>query len=388
MRSFFILLTLLISATIFAQSSTAEIWYFGDAAGLNFNSGDPVALEDSNMEGFEGCATICNNEGEVLFYTNGKTVWRADHQVMTNGTSLAGSDNAIQSSLIVPTPNLDDNLYYLFTVDTEIDGAYQGFSYSIVDMDGFLGWGEVTDEKNIPLWDNPVYESLTAVDHANGIDVWILTQERDTWIYEAYLLTVDGISTVPVQSDVSIVQPLGFQGCLKASPDGLKVASTYSGSRKAEIMDFDTYTGLLSNPVDLELVQDNSVLGDWAPYSCEFSPDGFRFYLSHLDYGPIIQYDLTQDDIPATRTPIGLDLGTSNNIPYSTLQLGPNGKIYAACFGKDFVSVINDPNELGMACNFQDSVVMFETAECKFGLPQFVQSSFIENSFPCTQLGF
>ena len=60
--------------TICYSQKEANIWYFGDKAGLDFNSGSPVVLTDSEMTTNEGCATISDNNGNLLFYTNGITV--------------------------------------------------------------------------------------------------------------------------------------------------------------------------------------------------------------------------------------------------------------------------------------------------------------------------
>ena len=54
-----------------------NIWYFGYNAGIDFNSGEPVALTNSGMYTWEGCASISDLDGNLLFYTNGKKVWNA-----------------------------------------------------------------------------------------------------------------------------------------------------------------------------------------------------------------------------------------------------------------------------------------------------------------------
>lgn len=368
-----------------AQNET-NVWYFGDGAGLDFNVGtDPGVLEDGELDSFEGCSSICNSDGDLLFYTDSKSVFRSDHQVMTNGFDLNGSDNSIQSSIIVPSP-ANNGLYYLFTMDSDyLLGDYDGLNYSVVDMTQWDGYGAVTDEKNIPLSDNPVYEAITAVHHANGVDVWVITQEIESHLYEAYLVTENGITTTPVQSAglVADLDSTQWQSCIKVSPNGLKVASVYSGQTEGQLFDFDTFSGMVSNGLDLEFDFDN--VQDRAPYSCEFSPSGERLYVSHLDYGPIVQYDLTSDDIPSTRTDVGINNGVSGNAPFSTLQMAPNGRIYAACFQEHFVSSISFPDNLAASCGFLDTAIIFPTKEVKFGLPQFVQSSFIEALFTNTE---
>lgn len=375
----------LLNFDLAAQNET-NVWYFGDGAGLDFNIGtEPVVLEDGELDSFEGCSSICNTDGELLFYTDSKTVFRSDHQAMTNGFDLNGSDNSIQSSIIVPSP-ANDGLYYLFTMDSDyLLGDYDGLNYSIIDMTQWSGFGAVTEDKNLPLSDNPVYEALTAVHHANGVDIWVITQEIESHLFEAYLVTEDGVTTTPVQSEglVADLDSTQWQGCIKASPNGLKVAAVYSGQTEGQIFDFDTFTGQVSNGIDLEFDYDN--VQDRAPYSCEFSPSGERLYVSHLDYGPIVQYDLTATDIPSTRTDVGINNGVSGNPPYATLQMAPNGRIYAACYGETFLSSINSPDNLAASCTFVDTAITYPTKEVKFGLPQFVQSSFIEAIFTNTQ---
>jgi len=46
----------------------ANIWYFGQNAGIDFNSGSPVALTNGQLVTDEGCATISNSSGQLLFY--------------------------------------------------------------------------------------------------------------------------------------------------------------------------------------------------------------------------------------------------------------------------------------------------------------------------------
>ena len=66
----------------------SNIWYFGNGAGLDFNSGGPVALNNGSLFTTEGCATMSDKAGNLLFYTNGVTVWNAQHGVMSNGKEI------------------------------------------------------------------------------------------------------------------------------------------------------------------------------------------------------------------------------------------------------------------------------------------------------------
>ena len=91
-----------------------NIWYFGDKAGLDFNSGNPVNLTDGAINTIEGCASISNPSGQLLFYTDGIKVWNRNHQIMPNGADLSGNSSSTQSGIIVPKPN-SNTIYYLFT---------------------------------------------------------------------------------------------------------------------------------------------------------------------------------------------------------------------------------------------------------------------------------
>jgi hypothetical protein len=79
----------LLSTFGFSQGE-ANIWYFGQNAGLDFNGGSPVALTNGQLATDEGCATISDTNGQLLFYTDGITVYNKNHSIMANGTGLTG----------------------------------------------------------------------------------------------------------------------------------------------------------------------------------------------------------------------------------------------------------------------------------------------------------
>src|SRR4030095_11618045 len=156
------------STTCFAQHES-DIWYFGSNAGIDFNSGSPVNLTNGQLSTIEGCASISDTAGNLLFYTDGITVWNKNHLVMSMGTGLHGGISSSQSAIIVTQPG-NDSLYYIFT--TGEMGAY-GLEYSIVNINMQGGFGEVI-VKNIVLVNN-TNEKVTATKHSNGNDIWIIT---------------------------------------------------------------------------------------------------------------------------------------------------------------------------------------------------------------------
>ena len=112
----FLYCLLTLSFNSFGQRETAH-WFFGNRAGLWFASPNTGAayITSSRMHALEGCATISDSLGNLLFYTAGDTVFNRFHFKMNNGWPLTGHQSASQSAVIVEQPYT--NLHYLFTVD-------------------------------------------------------------------------------------------------------------------------------------------------------------------------------------------------------------------------------------------------------------------------------
>ena len=64
---FFFFCFLFLSKLTWAQQG--NVWYFGDHAGLNFNTTPPTALTNGQLNTLEGCSSISDNAGRILFYT-------------------------------------------------------------------------------------------------------------------------------------------------------------------------------------------------------------------------------------------------------------------------------------------------------------------------------
>ena len=357
-------LLIVFSKQLVAQKE-ANTWYFGNGAGLNFNAGYPVPLTDGKLYTNEGCATISDNKGHLLFYTDGILVWDKNHRVMPNGSGLGGSPTSTQSALIIRKPG-SSNLYYVFTVFNQ--AGPKGLTYSVVDMTLNGKNGDVTI-KNEPLL-TPVSEKLTAVVHSNGIDVWIITHQWNTNAFYVYLLTSKGISS-PVISNIGVVHKnMGSAnngesiGYLKSSPDGKKLASaiSYIPLNDVEVVDFNPSKGTISN------VRKIPTKGN--AYGVSFSPDNSKLYISFQSgTDGVMQYDLMSEEKS------GIKVSSGNHSYYGALQIGPDGKIYVATVGQ-YLDVINNPNEKGKECGYKSNALNLSGKNCAYGLPDFVESYF------------
>lgn len=360
MKKYFSILCFLIALPSAAQNE-ANIWYFGNHAGLDFNSGSPVALTDGQLDTQEGCAAISDYTGQLMFYTDGVTVYDKIHMPMLNGTALMGHSSSAQSATIVPKPG-STTLFYIFTTDYE--NHPNGFRYSVVDMSLNGGLGAITSEKNVLVF-APCLENIGITKKANNIDYWIVGHGSDNNKFYSYSLTSSGVNNTPIVSSVGAVIPTsGFTeaGQIKISPSGTKLAFT-SVSDIAQLFDFNINTGVVSNPITL-----STETGEL--YGIEFSPNENVLYLTNSFY-KIYQYNLAAANIPNSK----VTLYSGTLIP-AALQLGPDGKIYCAIYGERKVSVINNPDIVGLGCNLQISAIDLAGRICNGGLPSFNRSYF------------
>jgi len=353
-------LVLLPSPFCVAQVQTNQ-WRFGVNESIDFNTGVPVSLSGSILNTTEGSASIADDAGNLLFYTDGITVWNQNNNGMVNGFGLFGGYSSSQSALIVPMP-LSDSLYYIFTTGEQL--AY-GLYYSIVDMSLQGGLGEVI-VKNV-LLDNQSCEKITAICHANGQDKWIVAHDWGNNTFQAYLLSDAGVDATPVTSSTGQTMTGNSGntiGYLKGSPDGSKLALAVWTDNFFEMFDFDKSTGIVSHNILLASYNQASS----GAYGVEFSPDGTRLYGTVITPGYLYQWDLTAGSdslIQASKTLAGTASVNFNG----ALQLATDGKIYMAQYNSSWLGVINDPNVLGAGCNFDDTGFQLLFGMNGIGLP-------------------
>ena len=382
-------------SSLFAQKQTHQ-WYFGNLASIHFNSGSPQPQTNSVMTAWGGCASIADSNGDLLFYTNGSTVYDKTHKVMQNGSGLMGTStyyNYGHSVIIVPRPG-NPNVYYIFSISRNNSSYNDAIRFSTVNTILNNGKGAV-QYRNTLLLEKTLDAKITATQHANGTDYWVIVHETNSNKFYSFLVSSAGVNSTPVTSFAgrSLFFPFTYNwwsGNLKASPDGTKIASTYhhyymysSDSTACELFDFNNSTGKLSNVKELYLDNFNYF---WytASAAIEFSPDGSKIYLTdHPNYWTAYQFDIyqfevhagTAQDINNSKVKVATSYKGSFWYWYSgAMQLASDGKIYVNRYGSTYLAAINAPNQKGIGCCFEDSAVGLAGKTCYNGLPLFVQS--------------
>jgi gliding motility-associated-like protein len=373
----YLVITALFFVAVFsAAAQQGNIWYFGNNAGISFNPGAsptlPYGVPGSAMSADEGCASICDNNGQIMFYTNGKVVYNRENKVMFNGDGLLGHKSSFQSAIIIQKPN-SETLFYIFTSDALENNFSNGYRYSIVDMDGDGGKGAVTLKNQVMGISGT--ERLTAAKHANGVDVWIITNDRSSNTFRAWQLNCSGLAASPVVSNVGDVldqQNMWNIGCIKVSPDGKQLCQTHfdegddlSDNHFFQLFSFNNATGVISNPIKISLTGRKL-------YVNEFSPNSSLLYLTDPNRPQITQVECklpTAAAIAASAYTIPAAAGMFG------LQAGPDGKVYVARYGLK-LGVINNPDVKGAGCNMDIGGVELSHGNAQIAFPAFINTAF------------
>jgi len=375
MKQIFLSLSIVCCLNCSSQNNEGNIWYFGDSAGINFNSGQPVAITDGALNSEECSSSICDSNGNLQLYAGSKTitginiaVFNKQHHLMLNGDSINGNYSITQGALILPYPN-NFNKYLLFSIGTIDSNPVNHLLFSIIDMNLDGGLGSVV-QKNILLADT-VTEKMIAVRHANGRDWWVIAHKDNSNEYITYIIEPNGLKGPFRQSIGTNLSGFDLIGQMVISEDGSKLCLAGVGGT-LDISDFDRCAGRISN---LQSIADISPTQQY--YGCSFSPNGTRLYVSVLD--TLFQYDLTASNIKASKQIIRIE--TNSEIELGQHKIANDLKIYIGnAFGYSFpnnlfdssnmnLSVINYPDSLGLACNFMPYSVSLGGRRSLGGLP-------------------
>jgi hypothetical protein len=347
-------------------------WYFGYGNGITFNTIPPSAVSQSSIYTLEGSASISDGNGNLLFYTNGVTVYNSQHKVMTNGTGLKGDDNSTQSSIIVPNPSPNKkNLYYIFTAKNLSGTSFGGIHYYEVDMskgdpDPISGnhLGELLPIEKELLASST--EQLAAIKGLNNC-MYVVAHGYGLNNDKIFVFTIteNGLQSGYKSFTLGSIheQLSGGSGQMKFSSNGEILAipklSNDNHPSKIDFFKFDKSTGTITNLIftyDLGLWTS----GDGYPYGLEFSPNGKLLYYTTT-------HGLFQIDIS-----LGINqksICVASNVD-GQLQLGPDNKIYVK---NGFnLSVIESPNLPGSQCSFIEDAIKLRVSNISSGLPNFV----------------
>jgi hypothetical protein len=260
----------------------------------------------------------------------------------------------------------------------------QGLTYSVIDLRLNGGLGDVVSgmkNLNVPgaLWTGMM---LDGTRHHNNRDAWITTREYwNSNHYLTYLVDPSGVSNTPVVSNsfFTLTYPYNYENymvMIRFSPDGSRMVGMYRDT--LEYCLFNDQTGQITPLFRV------SMHGPFSPYEpcAEFSVNSKYLYISYdpgLHSGKIYQFDATLTDsaqFMQSKTQIGAY--SRPNLEWdSWIRRGPDNKIYCSEISNDSISVINYPNNPGLACNYQRFAVPLSGNYIYGGFPHFLERYYV-----------
>ncbi|MBK8847855.1 MAG: T9SS type A sorting domain-containing protein [Bacteroidetes bacterium] len=304
-------------------------------------------------------ASICDSNGNMLFYTNGYYIADANNDTLLNGTGISPGQyaNMFPDGFLIPQAALaiqkpgSDSLYYLFhsTVDNPPDFTESHFLYySVIDISTNNGLGEVISKNNIAITDIMNGGKIAATKHGNGRDWWIMVHRAYTNIFIKILVTPYGIDG-PFYQTIGSVRDWDA-GQAKFSPDGTRYAYYhYRNNTDLDVFDFDRCSGLLSNWRNDTIEQ---IVGN---VGMEFSPNSQYVYVSNIVN--LYQYDCNPANLASGRILVATYDGFYDSFPpagtyFCQTQIAPDGKVYVATGNSTrYYHIIAQPDSPGLACN-------------------------------------
>ncbi|MBX2916634.1 MAG: gliding motility-associated C-terminal domain-containing protein [Cyclobacteriaceae bacterium] len=342
------------------QDQRSNVWHFGNRAGIDFNEAPPVALSNSAMNAPEGCAIVCDRNGDVIFYTDGDKVFDKTDTEIDNG--IGGDPAASQSAIIVPVPG-DETLYYIFTTQAVNGTGLFEVRYSLFDLKLNSGNGAL-QQKNVLLFSRST-ERITANER------WLIVHEYGNNVFRSYPIAADGIGQ-PVYSEVGSVHSfqsaVNAEGYMKLGPrNNVAVALSTPGTNNlVELFTLVDSTGRLTNFRQINLNEPNGQV-----YGVEFSPGGSKLFAT-VKGSPtpsqIFEYFLDSLDRPFFKQRI------NQNLELGAIQRAPDNQLYVAINGSNVLGTILANEDTTQLSTFNPSgFTLAAGTNSRLGLPNFIQ---------------
>lgn len=260
---FFIIVCFNSAQELNSQSRHDNIWILNQMNVLDFSNNELNVYQKENAFSSYGpgdySTSICDQEGNLLFFGGGCHLFNKEYELLLNGDSInseeslnstcgSGDFPAAQANLILPHPFKESIYYYLNqnmvrVIEDEFRMPDRLFCQTI-DMDRDEGRGEVIVKNEVILSDTLSRGYVQATSHSNGVNWWIITNEYKSNCFYISELNEKGFTSFSKQCTGNILGNEDVGGQIIFSPDGRKLArinSVYGW----ELFDFDNTNGII-----------------------------------------------------------------------------------------------------------------------------------------------
>lgn len=349
------------------EDQRANVWYFGNQAGIDFNPNipnAPVPISNPVMNAPQGTSTISDRNGQVVLFTDGVRVWDRNFTMVssTPPPGIGGSEQSAQAALIIPVPG-DETLYYIFTTkDVYGDGTFE-LRYSLFDLKLNGGTGGMLEENQLLF--------VRSTERITGSEGWLIAHEYGNNSFRAYPISNLGIGNPVISaigSDHSLASASAGKGYMKLGPQNrLAVALSDNGTNAVELFDFNQTTGVISNFRTVDLDPNGNV------YGVEFSPGGNKIYATLRNGGSSQLVEIAIDTVSAEPILMTPPLSTSGDM--GAIQIGPSGQVYVAVNGASSLGTIEPQEQQGIRSTYNPTGFALQGGTTStLGLPNFIQN--------------
>ena len=320
-------------------------------------------------------AQICDTAGRIAAYFNGSQLWdRYGNAILLEVFGYFqpfpySSKYSYNNAIILPVPDKQDEFILICVNDYQMEGlpynsiAPEGLTSVRFKLlpDGRLSIGTIVP--SILKDKLPFFGVLSACRHANGRDWWIVAPRRFSKDMHSFLLSPDTLKYIGIQTlkdtivDQTFVPGFSPDGNWYARGETYKHVSMYEKLNRGQTIPFDRCSGTFGDPITFKIpYEDTSSLSQII-----YSKSSKYFYLINsltIWQGESDASDPIKSLIRVCRyDPKIVDYGYF--LVFGMAFLAPDGKIYVFDGNNNFrVTVINNPDERGMACDARYASIM------------------------------
>jgi gliding motility-associated-like protein len=374
MKYYFLLLTLIMQLSSFAQLETKNWFIFENRIAVT-PSGVTTGLQLPASNVFpvgSKSASVSDAGGNLLFAFNGNTIIDRNLNIMpalTNSNIAAAADKM----MIQQIPNTSK--YYVFYLNRtglpNLVNSYCTIKYALVDLSLNSGNGDVLTYNQVV--DTLCSPSFTLVQGSDPSKAWLVTHRWATDSFHVFPIIGAGINLTPVKSKagtVATLQDYIFHD-LKTSYDGSMFAGLayrdYTNNFAltygfAEVFNFNAVTGAVTAKVrtrrlsnyfyhyfSLEFSADNRLLYDsravriYGLQPCGFGASNLRQY--NLCYSDSLDFENYSTTVASEF------FFCAPNATWGNIQMGADKRIHMPFTGFN-VPTVNFPNRIGTSSNY------------------------------------
>lgn len=293
-------------------------WYFDRKVSLDLSSGLARLKYDSQMNADVAESSICDNNGNLLFYTDGNKIWDSQHNLQVERLEEASNKGTI-------ILKFTEDKYAIVTLTT--NNELKGVPVTINNNNGLTVGTIITILQNYELY------GLTAMPTTDG-NYWLISTQKDGNYLNPFVVKVNELLGPEGGSHIFTSCRMDFTGnpevSIKISPDANFICYCIK-ENTIQLFRFNAASGTIY-PSNCRFSQDSKFP------QVTFSPSGRYLYATQNDDVnkelKIKQYDLNDFngcicDIP-TKEIFSKSIRDSLEYYYTDLflQEGADGRIY------------------------------------------------------------